>query len=250
LPPGLKDVLAFHPSGRLLLLREETETGDEFPGKFLDHHKHRRACRLRELAARDRPKEIKVIRDFTKYVHDTAASTDGTLFLVDGLDSGAGVEQSMVCAFDTGTGEKLWSIRTQNRLEEYNHRTFFLDPSGMLVGVLLDHRTGKHNLVEVATGKLQTPSGPLMGLNSAAEYLVRAAPAEDDRERPGFALFRHGEREPLAVFGQDAANLSEISPPQFSPDGLRLAWCNNDGTISLCNLQQIRARLAQFRLGW
>jgi WD40 repeat protein len=248
LPLGLKDALAFHPSGRLLLLREETEAGDVLPRKSLDHQKHPRVCRLRELTVLHQPKKVKEIRDFNKYVHDTVASVDGTLFLVDGLHSSAGIEQSMVRAFDTGTGEVRWSIPTRNRLEEYVHYTFLPDPSGLMMGVLLDHRAGGYNLVEVATGKSQSPPEAFVSLGPGAEYFVGNAPAEDDRERPGPALFRRGERAPLVVLGQEAE--SEDFRPQFSRDGNRLAWSNKDGTIGLCNLRQIRERLAQLGLGW
>jgi hypothetical protein len=37
---------------------------------------------------------------------------------------------------------------------------------------------------------------------------------------------------------------------QFSPDGRQLAWGNGNGSVSVCDLEEIQRRLAEVGLGW
>jgi WD40 repeat protein len=36
----------------------------------------------------------------------------------------------------------------------------------------------------------------------------------------------------------------------FNSDGRFLAWGNEDGTVSVCDLQEMRQRLGALKLGW
>ena len=66
LPPGLGNQLAFHPSGKLLLFRWETEDGQNYPVSNVPWQRHPRVCRLRNLLGPKPEEPIKLIKDFNK----------------------------------------------------------------------------------------------------------------------------------------------------------------------------------------
>ena len=61
-------------------------------------------------------------------------------------------------------------------------------------------------------------------------------------------LYRQEESKPLVTLGLD---LSITTPqPQFSPDGTRIAWGNADGSVCLCDIEEVHRRLSDVGLGW
>jgi hypothetical protein len=36
----------------------------------------------------------------------------------------------------------------------------------------------------------------------------------------------------------------------FSPDGREVAWGNREGSVSVCDLDEVQRRLAEVDLGW
>jgi hypothetical protein len=37
---------------------------------------------------------------------------------------------------------------------------------------------------------------------------------------------------------------------RFTPDGQSVVWCNEDGTVSVCDLKAVDQRLTEIHLGW
>jgi len=66
--------------------------------------------------------------------------------------------------------------------------------------------------------------------------------------RFGFSLYRAGEPNPLVTLGIDMLSVEESAT--FSGDGTRLAWGNQDGTVTVCDLPEIQRRLAALGFGW
>jgi hypothetical protein len=52
---------------------------------------------------------------------------------------------------------------------------------------------------------------------------------------------------PLVTLGIDVVASNFV---QFDPRGTQLAWGNADGTVTVCNLEEIRDRLSRAGLQW
>ena len=78
LPEGLQDTFAFRGPDQLLLLRRETRDVKSLPDSSTSPADHPRVIRLRNLLG-DQPTEpIRVITDFNRHVHHTAATPMGS----------------------------------------------------------------------------------------------------------------------------------------------------------------------------
>ncbi len=248
LPPGLCDTLAFHPSGRLLLVRAETE-GGLAPPYGNDYRKHPRVCPIYELVAPNQLKRIEVIREFNQSVFNTRAAVDGGVFLIEGYHHDTHGEHRAIHAFDSRTGKNMWSVRSGKRLTT-PCSTFPFDPARRLVGVELQENAEGGILVEAATGKLLGPLKPWPHcLGPGAKHLVADGPLRIRGLNPGLALLRRGEGIPLVVLGTDGSTSSE-SNMAFDRDGDSLARGNSDGTVTVYRLPVISDRLAEVGLGW
>jgi hypothetical protein len=60
-------------------------------------------------------------------------------------------------------------------------------------------------------------------------------------------LVRGDDEALLVAFG--SSSMSSLVCP-FSADGSHLAWGNVDGTVTVCDIQRVRQRLAEVGLGW
>ena len=58
-----------------------------------------------------------------------------------------------------------------------------------------------------------------------------------------------GRKEPLVTLGLDFRS-SWIAFPTFSTDGSLLAWGDDNGTVYVCHIENVRQRLAEIGLGW
>ena len=70
---------------------------------------------------------------------------------------------------------------------------------------------------------------------------------DDHRHLHGLPGTTSGEAEPLVVLGLDR-ELSDT--PTFTRDGALAAWGNADGSVTVCRLGEVRARLDRLGLGW
>ena len=62
------------------------------------------------------------------------------------------------------------------------------------------------------------------------------------------ALTHPNDKTPLVTFNIDEQPISLMA--SFSMSGNYLAWGNGNGTVTVCDLEQVRARLAALGLGW
>ncbi len=236
LPPGLGEVLAFHTSGKLLLFRVETPSGqwgEDQP----------RVCRIRDLLGLAPSKPIAEITVFNRRVFKTVAPPDGAYFAVEGIQKGPNGESRSLKAFDGLTGNELWSLRLTPTFESADPS---LDPSGKFL-TLHATKLPVVTLLEMPSGKLlRTADGYLQGLGPEARYWIRHPPIESSSPPYGFRLFRFGDMTPLVTLGIDVPT----AKAQFNAAGSHLAWGNLDGTVTVCDLRAIQRRLAQVGLGW
>jgi hypothetical protein len=87
----------------------------------------------------------------------------------------------------------------------------------------------------------------VVALGPGGEHWVAAGPRDSSGVYHGLSLFRRGRSAPLVAFGD---RTWKSTPPVFDRTGTFLAWGNQDGTVSVCNLRRIREHLRALSLDW
>jgi hypothetical protein len=231
LPRGLGDRLTFHPEGGLLLFRFErspqARTG---------------TCLIRELRPGAPARTLARIPDPYRVVYTAATAPDGAWLVVEGVRAGPHGPQRLIRCLDWRTGADRWSMPKVN-FGPSASATLTLDPTGRLVVVHPDGASPSCPLVETASGKrLGAFPFSLSALGPGGRRLVGPGPAGN-----GHQLYRD-KLLPLLPLNLDTP--SSTLQFVFSADGRLLAWGNTDGTVSLCDLAGIKARLSKAGLGW
>jgi hypothetical protein len=146
--------------------------------------------------------------------------------------------------FDSANGSERWSFASARTALVSE---LVLDSAGASVAVRADNRpAGK--LLDVSTGEQRETLEPFpIAMSAGGVYWIAATSAKGPERSRGFAVYRRGEKAPFVTLGIDRA---AVAPPIFSPDGKRLAWPNEDGTVSICDLEELRRKLAQAKLAW
>ncbi len=244
LPEGLVDSIAFPGANRLFLLRVETQDERAVPDSQHDPKEFPRVLRLRMLLG-DRPTEpIQVITDFNWRVHDAAASPDGKYFVVDGASGPDGSTRS-ANTYDATTGAKLWSfpLRKPPNIGAW----FVFDPTGKVLS-LNDHDHDHSILLEMPTrAEIGSLDACPRSLGPGAAIWLEDTIGKTDQTH----IYSIHDRKRKSPILQIAVNsYSNSLPTPFSPDGRQLIWGNNEGSVSICELDEVRRRLAEVDLGW
>ncbi len=239
LPYGIADTLVFRPTGELLSLRKETQTG-EWPLSDVSPQDSPRVCRLRNLLGEQPLKPIAEIREFNWHVFNIRADRNGDSFFVDGLHRDAAGDRHTIRAFDALTGAERWSMPSS-----YQGGLMLVGPTGAFIAaqsdagaefVVLEAPTKGHH------GRL--PSNTV-GLGPDAKMFAARRGRDDGG---GYSLLRWGDTKPLVTLGIDEKLLSPIAT--FSRDGQQFLWGNADGTVVLCDLSAIDRTLSEYGIGW
>jgi serine/threonine protein kinase/WD40 repeat protein len=247
LPRGGKNALAFHPSGALLLFREEEDdrTGSANSMDQPAPPASPRVCRIRNLLGPSPSKALATLADFDGVFLGAAATPDGNTFIAEGTHRGPDGQRRTVKAYEVLTGAERWAIpSTRSSLS----CTLVLDPTGSLLALRTDNRDNEGTLVEVASGKVLGDLKPLpVCLGPEARDLIQIGTGDPRKEERGYALFRRDDSSPQLVLGLES---TPSFLPVFSRQGDLLAWSNADGTVSVCDLQRVRGRLSEVGLEW
>jgi hypothetical protein len=239
-PPGLNNVLAFHPSKKLLLCQLETSDGRHLPDASQHPRDHPRVCRVRDLFG-DPKDPLVQIKEFNRRCGSPVAADDGHLFAMVGHSGVERTERLKLLVFNGLTGEEVWSMPLDVKKGESG---LSLDRAGQFLTI--NHPDGKAERVELPSGKFLGPADqvdPRTGWHPEMPY--RIAHSVDNRED---WLVPRGANEPvLALSGWRGMSGGQT---QFDHAGLRYAWGTPEGSVRVCDIPEVQRRLAEFRLGW
>jgi WD40 repeat protein len=240
LKPGLQEQLAFHQSGRLLLVHVEARSGSPFGQR--DRETDPLVCRIYDLfAGGDEPAPIAPdVTDFGRHVGALVFSPDGERFAVDGY-YGPGAQDRAVACFATLSGNRLWSLPSEHT--NRHGTSLFIDPTGAVVSVVLDDTIDRSELLDALTGKSigHLPGHDKGSVGPGGWYALNKA-------EYGCHLLGRGAAVPLAKLGVDSASSSYVA--SFNAAGTHVAWGNADGTVTLSDIALLRRRLTSLSLDW
>jgi hypothetical protein len=173
---------------------------------------------------------------FNQGVFLVQATADGRYFVAMG-DHGPGHEkrERLVKVFESPTGKEVLSISAE---------AFHLDATGGFMEFAPTPGLNAYSLFEIPSGKwvgVVDPAASALGPGGRLASIETA-------NRRGFSLYRVGDKTPLVTLGIDS--LSAEGYWAFSEDGARLAWGNQDGTVTVCYLAEVQRRLAALGFGW
>jgi serine/threonine protein kinase/WD40 repeat protein len=245
LPPGLCDALAFHLTSQLLLFRVETRAGQQPPYGNVDYREHPRVCRVRDLLGPDPLAPLVEVADYNRGVHVLVASTDGSFFVVEGL-GGPGGDLRSTTVYEGQTGRPLTVIPSTRDL--HGCSCLSIDPRGILLSVATTPDSTKRMLFEIPSGqRLREIEWDQIGLGPGGTLWATDGPNKLSEACAGYSIYR-GDRDRLVVLGSDFP--TDDRQPRFSPDGRCFAWGTADGTVFVCDLQEVQRRLGTIGLGW
>jgi serine/threonine protein kinase/WD40 repeat protein len=241
LPPGLVEQVIFDPTGkRLLLCRVETQDGvPPFTENSWEHHP--RLCRVRNLLGTQPCRPLVERDDFPRRVFNTMPICGGRLFAVLGMLDAEGHQR--LIAFDSLTGKLRWWLPAGAG----NHSANLVpDPAGDCLAAWPLGEGKAAGLLDAATGqRLHTFSDAPTMVSPGALYVGRRI----EYTRGGMArMSRRGNEADCITF----ATLARIPcvDCRFHPDGRRMAWGLDDGTVIVSDLDEVRRRLADAGLDW
>ena len=242
LPPGLVNLLAFHPKGKLLLFREETEDMRHSPDSGAHPREYPRVCRIRDLLAKDPAATAIPLPDLNWHIWPGVCPADGSFFVANGLRNTGNKREAHLTVYHGLTGKILWDL-TYSGKDELG---FTLDPTGKLLAF---NQAGKTTVVEMPTGKAHGFLPWVHTLGLGAEWILdTTAVVDSSRQVFGLSLHRRGEERPLVTLA--LYDLRSGTRALFNVAGTHVAWGNADGTVTVCEIQEVRRRLAAVGLGW
>jgi serine/threonine protein kinase/WD40 repeat protein len=235
LPTALGDQIGFHPTGKLLLFRVESQDQTRPQRREPPY-----AGRIRHLLP-GKSEVIATIAGFEEDFYYSAGTQDARWFSAWGLDRHSRDGLRRLSVFEGNSGKEIFSDMARTDRGGVS----FFDPSGTLLGFHHGDTGATTNVIELPSGKLvftyQRDQDLIYALAPrATHFLVAEAQAN------GVPVYRRGGEIPLVKLKLDFPE----GPPCFSPDGRRLALGNLDGTVFLCDLEEVRRRLTTIGLGW
>jgi len=157
-------------------------------------------------------------------------------------------KNALVEVIRAATGERVW--RRPHFVPPRGFGTLALDASLQVVGVM-DEVTGTSRLLDLATGQDRRHL-PLLaaGLGLGGDRYVHGTESRDTGALVLTLRYAEtGENDRAAVrLGLNGHPVHQAI--RFGPQGTHLAWGNQDGTVSVCDLAAVREQLAGLKLGW
>lgn len=235
LPPGLQDAPAFTPRGELLLLRVETLTGNELPGREADWRSNPRVCRLRNLSRENWRQPVRTLELFNRVVFDIEAADDGSGWAVEGIHSDAAGDSRYVVILDAPSGVPRTAPVPSARSDP--SAVLRLDPFGDRLACDIDGDRLAEIISCVDGRVLRECATPVHGLSPGGRQIASFVNGRCEFRSPV------DDEQPRAALGRLQRIAGSVC--RFSFDGRRAVWGNADGSVCVCELQRVIDRLNQ-----
>jgi len=246
LPPGFLDQMVFQAPDRLLLIRQESVDQRHPPFGSNNPDTTPRVCRVRDLLGPEPLKPLVEIKDFPLTAVAILVTPDGTKVVVEGLETRSGkMPGRAIKVFDSLTGTERWSLRSDFVLD--SHRIGVVDPTGRFLA-MHDHFFSKDILVDVGSGRqIRALRYGFQSLGPGAKDCFSSWRDPEKSDGAKYSLVRGDDEASLVIL---VGNTISSTVSMFSADGSHLAWGKVDGTVTVCDVQRVRRRLAEVGLGW
>jgi WD40 repeat protein len=240
IPPGYVEDLAFDPASHLYA--SHCESADVAAATLSSPT----TVRIRELLPGGGMAELLELPEFNLGVRGAAWAPDASFVLIAGSQVKDGLTNRFLEAVSPTAKTSLWTLRQNLRAGE--GACFALDAAGRRVAFSPGHPKNEGTdwcwyLLEAKTAdRVRTLAFPPYTFNTSAKLLAALA-------APGAWSLRSLADDSLLALLQ-LSGAKPASFPVFSGDGGFFAWGKQDGTVSVCEVKQIRRRLGELKLGW
>jgi hypothetical protein len=213
------------------------------PDSSAPAREHPRVCRIRDLLAKDPHATAIALRELNWHIWPSACPADGSFFVANGLRNTGGKRESHLIVYDGLTGKVLWDLPYDGEYQLGPQ----LDPTGKLLAFSLAGAK-PITLVEMPTGKVHgfLPLVNRLGLGS--EWILETTVSDSSGQVFGLRLYQRGKERPLITLAP--YDLLSSKEALFNIADTHVAWGNADGTVMVCDIQEVRRRLAAVGLGW
>jgi eukaryotic-like serine/threonine-protein kinase len=237
LPPGLANTMGFADPEQLLLFRVETRDAQRLPASNAPFQDHPRVCRIRDLLRSDPLLPVGEYDSFNAHIFNASAAPNARRFLIEGISTRSGTNEIRFACLDGSSGRELWNVPSARRQQS---AVLAVDPTSRLAAF----QPGQSPEVLVANLESGTATRrlnfhPAALLRSPQRYATLGYPDGNGR---GITVLGDPNRGPQFTLGVDGIT---IGPVMFNPIGTHLGWGNADGTITVCDLNEVQNRLAQ-----
>lgn len=240
LKPGLVDMISFPQDDSLFLLRMETLQGTEMPLSNKPWVEFPRVCRLRNLLSANPQQPIQEVKDFNVGVFTASVSGDGAYFAIEGINSKGDERTRGILALNAFTGETVWQTVSTSKATS---ATTPFSSRGALLAFTTDGK--EYRMRDLLAPAAHFAPFPVVPVAIGPDHNVWASRGQGAGATGGIGYY---ERDKLrANLGLDA---DSHFWPCFDQAGRWLAWGNADGTVSLCDLPEIRLQLSRSNLDW
>jgi hypothetical protein len=239
LHPAFSNRLAIAADGTILLCRNETRSGADYPVSRTHPAADPRCVRIYELQPGGMKRQIAQHDDHAWHVFSILAIPDGSGFIADGIKTRDKKSNSIV-AYAARAKEVLWSIPIPESPQEGSS---VIDSTG----TLLHYKTGVQTHLQRAIPYRGQPDMPA----SYTEYpaLGRQIVFKQIQGVPtGLHLAAPGAARPFLTLSPDEQ--LPLGNWHFTPDGRSLIWGSEDGTVMVCDMDRVRESLASVGMGW
>ena len=233
---GMNNILAYHPDKKRILFQVEHASGKAIG-------------RIVQLKDNGQTEKLVTISEFNRGIETPRMPADGRFVVLVGYDDANGNRGRTFCAVDSITGTVVWT-RKRETIVQGERFYLGLDRSGRSLTMTREFESRiQSTLVELPVEKLRHANAPwyipTMGWSPDMPYRVESLnPAYRGKE----ALVLKEGKEPVIIL--DIDRRSTTGGQEFSADGHFYAWCDKEGAVNICDIEEVQRKLTGIGLGW
>jgi hypothetical protein len=221
------------------LIRVETEKRDLPPLASVPWKEHPRVVRAYDLLSTRRAEAIAEIKEFRPQVWIHALAPDAGFFVIEGISDEENPLHRKIKVLSAAAGTKELLPLVAEVAGPQVHAWACVDPPGKLLALTVPDKSG------LTAALFEMPSGKILGRTTYGAY--PSAGAKLWFNRSNGSIYRELNKPPLVTLDLDESRADGAS---FNFKGTHVAWSNRDGTVAVCDLEEVQRRLAELVLGW